>query len=42
MEETEIKQKVKVLLETLKGLTLQEYKEIIRYVDTEVHTKFIL
>ena len=42
MTETEINRKVKAILETCKGATLQEYKEIIRCLDTEIQTKFKL
>ena len=42
MTETEINQKVTEVLNLMKGISLKEYKEIIRFVDTEVQTKFKL
>lgn len=42
MTETEIEQKVTEVLNLIKGVNLKEYKEIIRFLDTEVQTKFKL
>ena len=42
MTETEINQKVTEVLNLMKGISLKEYKEIIRFVDTDVQTKFKL
>ena len=40
MKETEIEQKVELIMKVIKGVTLQDYKTIIRYIDNEVQTKF--
>lgn len=40
MTEIEIKQKAIEVLSLMRGLTLKEYKEVLRYVDNEVHTNF--
>ena len=41
-QELKIEQKATQVLNLIKGLTLKEYKEVIRFIDNEVQLKFKL
>ncbi len=39
-QELKIEQKATEILKLMKGLTLKEYREVLRFIDNEVHTNF--